>query len=159
MQDYRLTGRPADKLFGTLRFRSEHNDNKTPTVDFGASRRTTGASRSASIENDQWGMNSTNLGLDLNYELTSNADVTLLGEHPRASTSSVKSEGRRERVRCRPALPSPVERRHDGQLAHGPARIDSFLGEDYLNAAGIFIEPAGLRRYDVADRDQNMASG
>lgn len=160
VQDYRLTGRPADKLFGTLRFRSETDDNKTPTVDFkGFSPYDQGFTVGA-IENDQWGMNTTNLGLDLNYELTSNADLSLLGEHRTREHEFREVEKDAENVfgvgiRFRPLSNVDLS----GNWRMGQRRLDDILLEDYENAAGIFVEPEGLRRYDVADRDQNMATG
>lgn len=160
VQDYRLTGRPADKLFGTLRFRSETDDNKTPTIEFQGFSPYDQGFTVGMVENDQWGMNSTNLGLDLSYELTSNADLTLLGEHRTREHEFREVEKDAENVfgvglRFRPL--SNVDM--TGNWRMGQRRYDDILLEDYENAAGIFIEPAGLRRYDVADRDQNMASG
>ncbi|MBK7369095.1 MAG: MtrB/PioB family outer membrane beta-barrel protein [Candidatus Eisenbacteria bacterium] len=160
VQDYRLTGRPADKLYGTLRFRSEKDDNKTPTVDFkGFSPYDQGFTVGV-IENHQWGMSTTNLGLDLNYELSSAVDLSLLGEHRTRTHEFREVEEDAENVfglgfRLRPldAVDFSVNWRM------GQRRLDTFLEEDYLNAAGQQIEPVGLQRYDVGDRDQNMANG
>ncbi|MFN8588797.1 MAG: MtrB/PioB family outer membrane beta-barrel protein [Candidatus Eisenbacteria bacterium] len=158
--DFRLTGRPAAKLFGTVRFHSETNDNKTPVIEFQGFSPYDQTFSVGTIENEEWGMNSTNLGLDLSYELSSRADLTLLGEHKTREHKLREVEKDAENVfgvglRLRPLDDVDVT----ANWRMGQRRFDSLNEEDYENAAGVFVEPSGLQRYDVADRDQNSATG
>jgi hypothetical protein len=57
------------------------------------------------------------------------------------------------RVRPRSGLEADVRYRH------GDRTIDTFDDEDYKDATGQFIEQPLLRRYDVADRMQNLVEG
>ena len=158
--DFRLTGRPADKLFGTLRFHTENNDNKTPVIDFQGFSPYDQSFTVGAIENEQWGMNQMNVGLDLSYELSSMADLSLLAEHRAREHDLREVEKDKENVfgvglRLRPMDDVDVT----ANWRMGQRRFDSLNEEDYQNAAGVFVEPSGLQRYDVADRDQNSANG
>lgn len=160
VQDYRLTGRPADRLFGTLRFHSEHNDNNTPVVDFKGFSPYDQSFSVGAIENHLFAMSNTNLGLDLSYDLSSRADLSLLAEHRTREHEHREVEKDAENVfgiglRFRPM--DDVDFTANWRM--GQRRLDEFIEEDYLNAAGAQLEPKGLQRYDVGDRDQNMASG
>lgn len=160
VMDVRLTGRPASKLFGTLRYRSEDNQNDTPTLDFkGFSPYDQGFTVGV-IENHQFAASNTNLGLDLDYELADWADLSVLGEHRTRTHEHREVEEDAENVfglglRLRPL--DAVDFSMNWRM--GQRRLDTFLEEDYQNAAGQQIEPVGLQRYDVGDRDQNMLTG
>lgn len=158
--DVRLTGRPANKLFGTLRYHSEDNQNDTPTVDFKGFSPYDQSFSVGAIENHQFAASSTNLGLDLDYELADWADLSLLAEHRTRKHEHREVEEDAENVfgaglRLRPldAVDVSVNWRM------GQRRLDAFIEEDYLNAAGLQFEPIGLQRYDVGDRDQNLVYG
>src|SRR5206468_11757379 len=44
----------------------------------------------------------------------------------------------------------------DARYRHADRKLDEFDGEEYQNDAGQFIEQPLLRRFDVADRIQNL---
>ena len=108
VQDYRLTGRPAPRLFGTLRFREEKLDDQTPELAFIHGIAATDqsvtrlASASAAVVSEAWSNKKAVFGLDADYSLTSQFDVSLLAEHrTRTHPLARGREGRRERVRRR----------------------------------------------------------
>ncbi|MCC6650991.1 MAG: MtrB/PioB family outer membrane beta-barrel protein [Candidatus Eisenbacteria bacterium] len=159
VQDYRLTGRPMNKMYGTLRYRAEHNENETPTIHFKGFSPYDASFSVGAVENHQWGGSSTILGADVDYELADWADLSLLGEHRTRTHEFREVEEDAENVfgaglRLRPLDAVDIT----GNYRVGQRRLDSFIAEDYLNAAGLQLEPKGLRRYDVADRDQSMAN-
>lgn len=157
--DARLSGRPAPKLYGAVRFRDEKYEKDSDEIVFkGFSPYDAGFTANVE-ENILWGSKRSTIGLDLDYDLVDWADVTLLAEHKAREHEHREVEKDAENVfgvtlKLRPM--SDVDLSIGGKL--GNRELDEILLEDYEDANGVFVEPAGLRRYDVADRKQTVGT-
>ena len=159
-QDYRLSTHPMERVHGALHVSSENEDNKTPELTFiGFSPYDAGWTATPKT-NKLFGADKLEVGADLDFELANWANLTLEAEH------ETRKHHHRE-------IPEDAELTLGGSLRLVPTddlqfsagfkrasrTSDEFLIEDYENAIGQLIEPAGLRRFDIADRDQDIANG
>lgn len=153
-QDYRLTGRPLDRVWGVLRYHDDQITSKTPTYLFtGLS--TTDVSWTASpTENTPFGSGNAVLGTDVNVNLSSWADLSLLAEHRRRTRTDREVEGDKENV-----LGGNVQLHPGDDLSltasarYGDRKEDAFSTQ-FMTDSG---DKAALRRYDVAHRQQAIA--
>jgi hypothetical protein len=157
--DARLTGRPMDKLYGTLRFRTEKYEKKSGEFLFKGLSPYDASFTASPEENPLWGSSRTTIGLDLDYTLTHWASVSLLGEHKAREHDLREIEKDAENVFGGSLRLSPFDAFDlSGGLKYGQRKLDSINLEDYQDAGGLFVEPSGLRRFDVADRNQTTGN-
>jgi MtrB/PioB family decaheme-associated outer membrane protein len=157
VQDYRLTGRPMPDFFGTLRFREEKSDDKTPLLGlpYGFVNYDQTRSRNA-VESEATSSTHSVLGFDGDYSLGPKATVSVLAERRTRELPEWREVTKdAENVFGASLKVRPM----DGTEASvgyqvGQRRMDSFDAAAYDGA-----EWASLRRYDIADRDQSKLDG
>lgn len=158
-QDYRLSTHPMERVHGALHVSSETEDNQTPELTFIGFSPYDASWTATPKTNKLFGANKLELGADVDLELTDWASLTLEAEH------ETRKHHHRE-------IPEDAELTLGASLRTAPTddlefsagfkrasrKSDEFLIEDYENALGQLIEPAGLRRFDIADRDRDIAN-
>jgi len=158
--DVRLTARGLPGLTGTLRFHQHHYDNDTPVYTF-IGRVATDVSFSRGEQtNHPFGNKQMIVGADLDYDLANVVKVGGTVEHRKRDHTFREVEEDAENVFGVRARTQPLGGLMlHADYRHGDRELDHFLDEDYKNAAGAFIEQPELRRFDVADRRQDLAKG
>lgn len=157
-QDLRLTSAALGKASGTIRYRRQEYDNQTPKRTIRGQVAYDQTWQPATVTTHPIGFTNTAFGADV--------DVTPI---PKAMLSGTIEQIKRERTyrevaedkelvlsgkaRVRPHAGWELT----GRYRHGNRELDHFEEEDYENAAGAFVEQPTLRRFDVADRKQDMA--
>ncbi len=157
VQDYRITGRPIANFYGTLRYRQEKMDDKTPALamPYGFVNYDQAWSRTA-VETEGASNTKTVFGFDGDYSLMKQADVSVLVEH----RTRVLPDWREVNKDAENVFGAKLHLRPmDGTEASfgyqmGQRRMDSFIVDAYDGA-----EWATFRRFDVADRDQTRLDG
>jgi MtrB/PioB family decaheme-associated outer membrane protein len=157
VQDYRLTGRPIANFYGTLRFRQEKMDDKTPALGmpYGFVNYDQAWSRGAA-ETEGASNTKTVFGFDGDYSLSKQVDVSVLAERRTRELPDWREVTKDAenvfgaKLHLRPM--DGTEASFGYQM--GQRRMDSFIEDAYDGA-----EWPSFRRYDVADRDQTKFDG
>jgi MtrB/PioB family decaheme-associated outer membrane protein len=157
VQDYRLTGRPVANFYGTLRFRQEKMEDKTPLLGlpYGFVNYDQAWSRTAA-ETEAASNTKTVFGFDGDYSFTKQVDLSVLVEHRMRDLPEWREVVKdAENVFGAKLHLRPMDNL-DAAVGYqmGQRRMDAFIEEAYDGA-----EWADLRRYDVADRDQTKFDG
>lgn len=153
--DAKVSGRPTQRVYGVLRFRNEKYEKKSEQFLFrGFSPYDAGFTVDPE-ENILWGSSRTTFGLDVDVDVLDWMDLSLLAEHRgrEHDEREVTKDGENvfgAKVRTRPRRDVYFE--IGGRI--GDRTLDQVHLADYQDAGGVFVEPSGLRRYDVADRKQ-----
>ncbi len=157
VQDYRLTGHPIANFHGTLRFRQEKLDDKTPVMAFPygvVNYDQTWSRTPAESEGDSH--TKTVFGFDGDYELARQASVSVLYEH---------------RMRDLPEWREVVKdaenvfgaKLHTRPMDGVEASVGYTMGQRRMDEFELHAYEGGewptFRRYDVADRDQSKVDG
>jgi len=155
--DARLTSRGVRSLAGTIRYRLQKYDNKTPVYTFAGEviadeNWVAGPDENNPVSNQQW---VTGADVDWNPK----KQVTLSGNWEYTDWERTYREidhdkevayGAKIRVRPRSGLSA------DARYHHGDKDALDFNEEEYENASGALVEQPELRRYDVASRIQDI---
>lgn len=158
-QDYRLSSRPMDRVHAALHLSAETEDNKSDELTFTGFSPYDASWTASPRTNRLFGGDRLSVGGDVDLELTDWANLSLVAEH------ETRKHHHRE-------IPEDAELKlgasvrallgDDAQFSAGyrtaSRTSDEFILADYQNAAGGLIEQPGLRRFDVADRDQKIAN-
>ncbi len=168
--DVRLRMQPADKLASTLRF--HYNDYKTAAKELNFIGQVPyDAAFQRFIEHKNRLFNSTQwqAGLDLDYDLTARASIGGIAEYRIRERSPREVEKDKETVLGgRARISAPHDIMLNAAYTRGDRKMDRFLAEEYIglkqgSTPGLYdvlgpLEQSGLRRFDVADRVQDLAS-
>lgn len=168
--DVRLRTQALDKLESTLRFHYADYKTDANELDFiGQSPYESSWQRFIEHKNHLFNSTQWQAGVDLDYDITSRASIGGLAEYRIRERSPREVEKDAETVlglNARVRAPSDIML--TAAYTRGDRKLDEFLLEDYFGlkqgaTAGLFnteglIEQPGLRRYDVADRVQDLAS-
>ncbi len=154
--DARLTSMAVDHVRGTLRFHSDQYDNQTPervfahivTGDYAVA----GPFETKPFANRNWVG-----GFDVDVDPGSRISVGATAEYRIRERTHREVEKDKEtifggRLRVRPMDGLAF----DARGRFGDRKLDAFLEEDYESAPGVFAEQPGLRRPDVANRQQTQ---
>jgi MtrB/PioB family decaheme-associated outer membrane protein len=157
VQDYRLTGRPIANFYGTLRFRQEKMDDKTPLLGlpYGFVNYDQTWSRTPA-ETEAASNTKTVIGFDGDYTFMPQVDVSVLAERRSRELPDWREVVKdAENVFGAKLHLRPIDN-VDAAVGYqmGQRRMDAFIEDAYDGA-----EWASLRRYDVADRDQTKLDG
>ena len=170
--DVRLTSRPVANLDGTVHFRYSDYDNRTPELNFiGQSPYEASWQRFIEHPNHPADYTRWQTGLDLNYAFTSRVRIGGIAEYRVRERTFREIEKDTEmafggRVRLLPLDELSIS----GRYTRGDREADAFHVDDYIglktrtaigSTPGLydslgFIEQPGLRRYDLADRKQDL---
>ena len=158
-QDYRLTGEPVGRLFGTLRFHSDHLDNQTPEYTFIGQAIADQQWTAGAVSNKPFGNSNWVAGVDADADLTDWVGLSLLGERRRSEHTDREVDADNENVfggslKLHPDMDVSLS----GGWTHRQRKLDHFEIAEYEDANGSLTEQAGLRRFDVADRNQDAAT-
>jgi MtrB/PioB family decaheme-associated outer membrane protein len=159
-QDYRVTGAPVSHVSGTLRFRRHEYDNQTPIHVIPGQVAYDQTWQPGAVTTHPIGFTNTTAGADIDLTPTQRVSLSGTAEHIRRDRTfrEVARDNEwvlRARVRVRPRAGLDFE----GSYGHGDRKLDHFEEADYQNASGTFVEQPTLRRFDVADRQQETARG
>ena len=157
VQDYRLTGRPIANFYGTLRFRQEKMDDQTAPLGmpFGFVNYDQAWSY-APVETEAASNTKNVFGFDGDFSLMEQVDVSVLAERRTRELPDWREVTKDAenvfgaKLHLRPA--GNVDAAFGYQWAQ--RRADAFDVDAYDGG-----EWTGLRRYDVADRDQSKFDG
>ena len=153
-QDYRLTGRPLERVWGVLRYHDDNVTSKTPELFFtGLS--PTDASFTVSPETTSpFGSRRSTLGTDVNLNVASWAGVSLLAEYRHRTRTDREVEADNESVVGGNVDLHPGDALSlTGGFRYGDRKEDSF-STLFMTDSG---DKANLRRFDVANRQQSAA--
>jgi MtrB/PioB family decaheme-associated outer membrane protein len=158
--DLRLTGSPSRYVTGTLRYRRWDYDNKTQQFVMPGLVAYDQTWQPGAIETDPVGFKNTTYGADVSLIPDSRVLLSGTAEHIRrdrtfrevARDDEWAFEGK-ARVRPRSGIEAEAKYRR------GDRKLDHFEEADYQNGVGVFVEQPTLRRFDVADRQQEQARG
>ena len=158
-QDVRLTSQPTKMIGGVLRFRRYDYDNQTEEHTIPGSVAYDQSWSATPRTSHPFGHTVMTYGADVTFHPVSKITVTGLAEHTeRERTHREVTDDAEDvlgvKVRVRPA--SSFEATASYRTAS--RELEAFHEEDYQNAVGAFIEQPNLRRFDVADRDQEQAT-
>jgi MtrB/PioB family decaheme-associated outer membrane protein len=160
-QDYRLTGRPLERVSGTLRFHERHYDNKTPVLTLPGVVTLDQAWTQEELRNNPFGNKQTIYGADLGVEVVRGLSLTGTAEYQLSDRTLREVTRDKETIFELGALAHPLDALElQVKYHHGDRKLDAFDPESYQTAVTpdsfIFSEQPGLRRYDVADRRRDM---
>ena len=155
--DARLTTHPHSMVGGTLRYHRQEYKNETPTWTFAGQVPYDGAWSPGLRESHPFGNTQTVYGADVDVNPARQIGLYGTYEHivrehtfreiPEDAEDAV--EGKIV-VRPKPALQASA------RVRHGSRESDEFEIDDYKTASGAFEEQPTLRRFDVADRKQDL---
>lgn len=158
-QDYRLSSRPVSSVGGTVRYRQYYYDNRTPEHVFAGRVTVDQAWTYGPFVAEPRGYRHQDYGVDLDWRPISRATLNGTYEvlkrdrtHREVESDEEKAWSVGAQLRIRPDLSAR------GKFRHGERTIDSLLIGDYQSAPGTFSEQPGLRRFDVANRNQDLAN-
>lgn len=159
-QNYRFTTNAVKSFGATLRYRQYHYDNQTSEHDFPGHVRLDQVWEAIPASAEPRGYKQRVYGVDLDWNPV--ARTTLAGtyevqkrdrDHREIESDEEKSWSIQARVRPMTGVEAKARYRR------GDRKQDKFLEEDYQDSSGNFIEQPTLRRFDVANRIQQMADG
>ncbi len=153
----RLTSHPLPNVGGTARYYWNKYDNRTPFWTLSGQVPYDGAWNGTDVTSHPFGNEQRVIGLDVDWSPISK--IALFGTAERTDRKHRFREAPKDhetafegKVRVRPRTWLQA----DARYRHGDRTIDEFDEEDYKNDAGQFIEQQLLRRFDVAERMQNL---
>jgi MtrB/PioB family decaheme-associated outer membrane protein len=155
--DARVTTHPTSKVSGTLRYRQNKYDNKTPAWEFAGQVPYDGSWTAGIVEAHPLGNEQRVLGADLDVSPISKVSLYGTAEiitRERTFREVLKDEEKaiQGKAVIRPTRGIQLTAR----VRHGSRELDEFEIEDYENSVGTLVEQAGLRRFDIADRKQDQ---
>ena len=154
-QDYRLTGRPLERVWGVLRYHDDEVTSKTPELFFTGLSPTDVSFTVSPETNSPFGSRRSTLGTDINLNLTQWAGVSLLGEYRhRTRTDREVIEDNESVVGGNVDLNPGDALSLTGGFRYGDRKEDSFDTE-FMTESG---DKANLRRFDVANRQQSLGN-
>jgi len=158
--DGRLTSHPVANVGGTARLHWNQYKNKTPEWAFAGQVPYDGAWAAGAVTSDPVGNEQLVAGLDADWNPVKQASVygTIERINRKRTFREVPEDHENAfegKVRVKPRTGLQA----DARYRHGERKANEFDEEDYQNAAGAFIEQPDLRRYDVADRTQDLVEG
>jgi MtrB/PioB family decaheme-associated outer membrane protein len=158
--DARLTSHALSRAGATLRLHQHKYDNKTPRWTFSGQVPYDGTWNGTDVTTHPFGNEQLVYGVDLDWSPVKEVGLFGTGEriarkHTFREVPEDKENAFEGKVRLKPR--SWVQA--DARYRHGKRELDEFDEEDYQNAAGQFIEQPDLRRYDVANRTQDLVEG
>lgn len=155
--DARLTTRPMAKVAGTLRYRHNKYDNKTPAWEFTGQVPYDGNWAAGIHDAHPFGNEQTTIGADVNVmpmrQLSLYGTVEMI---KRERTFREVHQDDETAVEGKAVIRPVSAIQLTARVRHGSRELDEFEIEDYENDSGTLIEQAGLRRFDVADRKQDL---
>lgn len=171
--DVRLRTSPSDKLDGSVHFHYNDYQNSTEQLNFiGQAPYEASFQRFAELKSHIFTSTAWQAGADLDFELAPNASVGALVEYRIRERAPREVEKDAETVfggRTRIRVAKDIQLKAD--YTRGDRKMDEFLLEEYEGfrprlagpTAGVYdsldlLEQPGLRRYDVANRVQDLAS-
>ncbi|HEY3215945.1 MAG TPA: MtrB/PioB family outer membrane beta-barrel protein [Candidatus Eisenbacteria bacterium] len=171
--DVRLTTSPVRGLDGTLRFHYTDYDDRTEERNWiGQTPYDVTWQRFIELESGPHGNTQWQGGVDADYAFASQFRLGVIAEYRSREREEREVEKDHEtvlggRTRLRPWDGFEVS----GRYTHGDRKLDEFLGEDYIGlrtrfdptAPGLYdslgqLEQPDLRRFDVANRVQDLAT-
>ncbi len=152
-QDYRLSGSPISNTWAAVRFRQEQYTNKTEQLTFHGLSPTDYTFSSDTTEQELLSWARTTMGGDLDLNPARWVGVSLLAERRERRHNDREILSDHENVlggslRLRPVDGLDVS----GSYRHGERKNDGFDAAHYEGE-----DPAGLRRFDVANRRQDQS--
>ncbi|MGE5178324.1 MAG: MtrB/PioB family outer membrane beta-barrel protein [Bacteroidota bacterium] len=155
-QDYRLHSSPSRYVTGTLRFRRNDYENKTPVHIFPVEVLYDVSRSVGDVEADPFQYANTTYGADLDLTPVSRLVIGGTAEHIRTTRTLREITGDKEwafegHVNYHPSVHGLVL---EGRFRHGNRKLDEFHIE-HIVEDGDTIDQPNLRRFDVGDRIQN----
>lgn len=151
-EDYRLSGRPISSVWTTLRFREEQYTNQTDPLVFHGFSATDYTFTSDTTEQDLLSWSRSTLGADVDFDLPRWGGVSLLLERQRRTHNDREVLADHENVFGGSLRLHPIDAVNlSGNVRHGERRQNDF------DPSGYEGDPSSLRRFDVANRDQDVA--
>lgn len=158
--DARLTSHPMEKVGGTARFHFNKYDNKTPEWTFAGQVPYDGAWTAGAVTSDPVGNEQMVAGLDVDFNpIKQGALYGTVERIDRKHTFREVPEDHETAFEGKVRVKPRTGLQADARYRHGERKADEFDDADYRNAAGALIEQPDLRRYDVADRTQDLVEG
>jgi MtrB/PioB family decaheme-associated outer membrane protein len=154
-QDYRVNTRQWSRVSGAVRVHHDKYDNKTPEHRFNGAVRMDQTFENVILTSHPFSNSQVTAGVDVDVDVLDPLTVGALYEFRRREHELREVEQDDEnvvggRLRLRPV--SQLSMR--AEFRHGKREGDGFVSNDY-RSGGVLIEQPGLRRYDVADREQD----
>jgi MtrB/PioB family decaheme-associated outer membrane protein len=155
--DARLTTHPHPKVGGTLRYRSNEYKNKTPGWEFDGQVPYDGSWAAGTYDAHPYGNKQTVAGVDVDVNPAKKVGLYGTYEHiERERTFREVLDDKEDAVEGKVVIRPTPSVQASARVRHGSRESDEFEIEDYQNASGAFVEQPTLRRYDVADRKQDL---
>ena len=155
--DARLTTHPHPMVGGTLRYRSNEYKNETPGWEFDGQVPYDGSWSAGLREAHPFGNKQQVLGVDVDVNPAKKIGLYGTFEHiERERTFREILDDTEDAVEGKVVVRPMPSIQASARVRHGARESDEFEIEDYQNAGGTFIEQPTLRRYDVADRKQDL---
>ena len=152
-QDYRLSGSPFRTIWAALRFRNEQYTNKTGQLTFNGFSPTDASWTADTTQQDLLSWARTALGADLDFNPVNWGSATLLLERQDRKHNDREVLSDHEDIVGGSLRLHPLEEMNlHGSYRHGDRQQDNFDPSVYDGA-----DPNGLRRFDVANRRQDLA--
>lgn len=154
--DARLTTHLVNRVGATLRFHWNKYDNRTPTHHLEGQVPYDGTWNGTDVEAHPFGNERRIYGADVDWNPIRQIGLSGTVEqidrkHTFREVPEDNEFAWRGQVRLRPNSDFMAQ----AEYRHGEREMDEFHEEDYQNAAGAFVEQPELRRFDVADREQD----
>ncbi len=155
--DLRLTTRPLTRLGGTLRLRHHRYDNQTDEHSLIGQVAYDQTWQPGEVHSHAFGNQQTEVGGDIDFDVTSWLDLTGLLEYRQREHTEREVEKDAESVfgleaRARPGDALTLK----AGFRHGNREFDEFHESHYQDDTTFFEQP-DLRRFDVANRVQDLA--
>lgn len=155
--DARLTSHAFSHVGATLRLHQHKYDNKTPHWTLSGQVPYDGTWTGTDVTSHPFGNEQLVYGIDVDWNPIKEVGLYGTGEiidrkHTFREVPEDKENALEGKVRVKPR--SWIQA--DVRYRHGDREIDEFDEEDYQDDAGAFVEQPDLRRYDVANRVQDL---
>lgn len=155
--DSRLTSRAIEGFTGTVRYRQYHYDNKTPEHVFPGAVRLDEVWEPGPLTAEPLSYKHQTYGADLEWRPLRKATIEGTYEVLKRDRTHREVESDEEKawvVAARLKPRSNLEVR--GKYRRGDRKLDQFHITDYQDTAGNYVEQPTLRRFDVANRVQQI---
>ena len=155
--DARLTAHPQAMVGGTLRYHRNEYKNETPSWTFAGQVPYDGTWAAGQYEAHPFGNTQAVYGVDVDVNPVRQVGLFGTYEHiTRERTFREVAKDQEDAVEGKIVLKPRPTLQASARVRHGDRQADDFELEDYENASGVFVEQPTLRRYDVADRKQDL---
>jgi MtrB/PioB family decaheme-associated outer membrane protein len=152
-QDYRLSGSPFRTIWAALRFRNEQYTNKTAKLTFNGLSSTDNTWTADTTQQDLLSWARSAMGADLDFNPARWGSVTLLLERQYRKHNDREVLSDHEDILGGSLRLHPLDEMNlSGRYRHGNRTQDNFDASVYDGG-----DPNGLRRFDVANRRQDLA--